>query len=112
MGGVYFARTLILVLCLLVIGGSPTSPIRAQAAPTFVVNNAADVPVISGALDNGVCETLPGSPAINTGSPAGCTSWDGTVLQVDQRGYPRPVVGCDLGAFEVAQQVFLPLLRR
>ncbi len=33
----------------------------AQAAPTFTVNSTADVAVVSGALDNGICETATGN---------------------------------------------------
>jgi hypothetical protein len=32
-----------------------------QAAPTFTVNSTADVAVVSGALDNGICETATGN---------------------------------------------------
>jgi len=46
---------------------------------------------------------LPGSPAINRGSPDGC-------LTVDQRGVARPQGGrCDIGAFE-APFYYLPLV--
>ena len=40
-----------------------------------------------------------GSPAINTGDFAGCLAHDGSLLDRDQRGYPRPD-RCDKGAFE------------
>lgn len=50
---------------------------------------------------------LAGSPAIDAGSPSGCTEGKGVVLTIDQRGYARPVDGdgnrsaiCDIGAFE------------
>ncbi len=47
---------------------------------------------------------LPGSPAIDKGSNAACPS-------TDQRGMPRPQGGvCDIGAFEVAQDLYLPLI--
>jgi CSLREA domain-containing protein len=57
---------------------------------------------------------LPGSPAIDTGNPAGCaTSFKGT-LMTDQRGYSRVFDGdgdgiarCDKGAYEV-DQVIIP----
>ena len=48
---------------------------------------------------------LPGSPAINRGSPDGC-------LAVDQQGVARPQGGrCDIGAFE-APFYYLPLVTR
>jgi hypothetical protein len=44
---------------------------------------------------------LPGSAAIDTGDPAGCTGVEGEPLTTDQRGIPRPQHGrCDIGAFE------------
>jgi len=47
---------------------------------------------------------LPGSPAIDTGNPGGCTDGQGHLLKTDQRGYPRPdkedTGGCDRGAYE------------
>jgi len=50
------------------------------------------------------------SPAINAGNPNGCTGLDlstgmsdGTLLQTDQRGFPRTQDGrCDIGAVESA----------
>jgi hypothetical protein len=48
---------------------------------------------------------LPGSPAIDTGNPGGCTDSQGHPLKTDQRGAPRPdhedSVGCDRGAYEL-----------
>ncbi|MGZ9226502.1 MAG: choice-of-anchor Q domain-containing protein, partial [Anaerolineales bacterium] len=45
---------------------------------------------------------LPGSPAIDTGNPAGCTDQNGNLLTTDQRGVARPQGGrCDIGAFEL-----------
>lgn len=45
---------------------------------------------------------LPGSPAIDTGNPAGCTDQDGNLLPADQRGVARPQGSrCDIGAFEL-----------
>ncbi|GAA0717424.1 choice-of-anchor Q domain-containing protein [Dokdonella soli] len=43
-----------------------------------------------------------GSPAINTGDPAGCKDDAGATLTTDQRGSQRPDPGnrCDLGAYE------------
>ncbi len=47
---------------------------------------------------------LPGSPAIDSGNPRGCTNGQGHLLKTDQRGEPRPdredKGGCDRGAFE------------
>jgi len=59
---------------------------------------------------------LPGSPAIDAGSPDNCPYHD-------QRGYPRPIDGngdsvalCDMGAYEYGEfllpHVFLPLIQR
>jgi hypothetical protein len=49
---------------------------------------------------------LPGSPAIEAGSPGACPS-------PDQRGLPRPVgSNCDIGAVEDLEDLFLPLLMR
>ena len=45
-----------------------------------------------------------GSPAIDAGSPNGCTDSKGHLLKKDQRGKPRPdkedTGGCDMGAYE------------
>jgi hypothetical protein len=47
---------------------------------------------------------LPGSPAIDSGNPSGCTDAFGHLLKTDQRGKPRPNTedagGCDRGAYE------------
>jgi hypothetical protein len=47
---------------------------------------------------------LPGSPAIDSGNPGGCTDGQGHLLKTDQRGKPRPdkedASGCDVGAYE------------
>jgi hypothetical protein len=47
---------------------------------------------------------LPGSPAIDSGNPKGCTDSNGHLLKTDQRGKPRPdkedTGGCDRGAYE------------
>jgi len=47
---------------------------------------------------------LPGSPAIDSGNPSGCTDGKGYLLKTDQRGKPRPdkedSSGCDRGAYE------------
>jgi hypothetical protein len=47
---------------------------------------------------------LVGSPAINAGSPSGCTDQNGKPLTFDQRVLPRPQPSggaCDIGAVEV-----------
>jgi hypothetical protein len=47
---------------------------------------------------------LPGSPAIDSGNPSGCTDGAGHLLKTDQRGKPRhdkeDSGGCDRGAYE------------
>ena len=57
---------------------------------------------------------LPGSPAIDTGAPAGCTKDVAAVtpLTIDQRGAPRPYPAggrCDIGAFELRPPVTLDI---
>jgi hypothetical protein len=47
--------------------------------------------------------SLPSSPAIDGGNPAGCTDPQGNLLTTDQRGYSRPFPPggiCDTGAYE------------
>jgi CSLREA domain-containing protein len=44
---------------------------------------------------------LAGSPAIDGGNPGGCRDNLGALLTTDQRGFPRPAVGCDIGAYEL-----------
>jgi hypothetical protein len=44
---------------------------------------------------------LPGSPAIDGGSPAGCTDPSADLLSFDQRRFSRPAgAHCDIGAYE------------
>jgi len=81
------------------------------AAPGDIVGQAdGDVDAQLGKLQNHgfAIEThalLPGSPAINGGSPDNC-------LAIDQRGVARPQGGrCDIGAFE-APFYYLPLATR
>jgi hypothetical protein len=70
--------------------GQKASPVYAGLAP--LADNGG--PTATHAL-------LPGSPAIDSGNPAGCTGIDGSLLTTDQRGLPRPVgPACDIGAFE------------
>ena len=47
---------------------------------------------------------LPGSPAINAGSPGGCFGSDG-LLSIRQRGYQR-FGRCDIGAYEMQPIAF------
>jgi hypothetical protein len=46
---------------------------------------------------------LSGSPAIDAGDPGGCRDESGALLTTDQRGFRRPPLGCDIGAFELQQ---------
>jgi parallel beta-helix repeat protein len=60
---------------------------------------------------------LPGSPAIDAGNAGGCTDNLGALLATDQRGFHRPVWGetslrCDIGAYELQQLRYLPLILR
>jgi hypothetical protein len=52
---------------------------------------------------------LPGSPAIDAGSPLGCMDNTGMALLTDQRGWSRYVNGrCDIGAYEAPRWTYLP----
>jgi hypothetical protein len=64
---------------------------------------------------------LEGSPAIDGGNPAGCMGVEDILLDVDQRGAPRPLDGdrngttiCDIGAYELTNYptVYLPIIVR
>lgn len=65
-------------------------------------------PSLGGLRNNGgptkTLALLPGSPAIDSGNPSGCTDGKGHLLKTDQRGKPRPDKedsgGCDRGAYE------------
>jgi CSLREA domain-containing protein len=53
----------------------------------------------------------PRSPAVDGGNPGGCRDGGGTLLLVDERGFPRTADGngdgtavCDIGAFELQRQ--------
>jgi hypothetical protein len=46
---------------------------------------------------------LSDSPAIDAGDPGGCRDEFGALLATDQRGFNRPALGCDIGAFELQQ---------
>ncbi len=53
---------------------------------------------------------LAGSPAIDAGN---CTDPDGNPVLFDQRGFPRPQgVTCDMGAYELGFQLYLPVIIR
>jgi parallel beta-helix repeat protein/predicted outer membrane repeat protein len=57
---------------------------------------------------------LPGSPALNTGDPAGCTDVNDNPLLTDQRGGLRPD-RCDKGAFEFGALIehnYLPTVQK
>jgi CSLREA domain-containing protein len=61
-------------------------------------------------LNGGLTRThaiAPGSPAIDTGNPSGCTDDLGATITTDQRGIHRPYgTVCDIGAFEYADIIF------
>jgi CSLREA domain-containing protein len=70
-------------------------------------------------INGGTTQTqalMPGSPAIDTGAPAGCTGAAGAPIMTDQRGFPRPYgPACDIGAFEYNPNIsmtFMPFLRK
>lgn len=55
----------------------------------------------------------PTSPAVDKGNPTGCTDNTGAVLTQDQRNVRRPIgPACDIGAFELQIQSFLPAIFR
>lgn len=63
-------------------------------------------PMLGPLKDNGgytyTADLLPGSPAIDKGTTAGCPAYD-------QRGMPRPLgAACDTGAVEAGTNAFLP----
>jgi hypothetical protein len=82
------------------------------------LNTPADLGVLS--YNGGPTQTyalLPASPAIGSGNPSGCKDINGAILATDQRGDPRRVdrsgqMRCDIGAFQVQLNLFLPLLRK
>jgi hypothetical protein len=84
-----------------------TSGCEFTAAPHDLVNVSAGIGSL--ASNGGPTQTmalLPGSPAIDAGNPQGCRTPNGTLIPVDQRGFPRsrpmdPV--CDIGAYELKQ---------
>jgi hypothetical protein len=62
---------------------------------------------------------LPDSPAIDAGNPAAPGSGGPACAATDQRGLARPIDGngdgvaqCDIGAFEVGFDTFLPLVQK
>jgi hypothetical protein len=74
-------------------------------------------PLLDSLGDNGgPTEThalLFGSPAIDTIPLESCTDTYGTPIAGDQRGVRRPQgLACDIGAYEVEQDIYLPLVMR
>lgn len=78
--------------------------------PGDQVNVALDLGTLAG--NGGPIQTvalMAGSAAIDKGDPAGCTSAEGELLTVDQRGVTRPQNGrCDVGAYEYVPPVSPP----
>ncbi len=81
------------------IGGNVVGNITAQDAMFDILENNGG-PTLTHRLELG-------SPAIDSGNPAGCVDFFGALLTTDQRGEPRPTDGdgrdgarCDIGAFE------------
>jgi CSLREA domain-containing protein len=62
---------------------------------------------------------MPGGPAIEGGNPFGCTNYIGTIIERDQRGMARHADGdrsgqaaCDIGAYELQIETYLPITIR
>jgi hypothetical protein len=77
----------------------------ASAAFTSATSRNSVDPMLGPLGDNGgptpTLALLLGSPAIDSGDPAGCAL-------TDQRGIPRPLgLGCDIGAFEFSPKLLL-----
>jgi uncharacterized repeat protein (TIGR01451 family)/CSLREA domain-containing protein len=53
-----------------------------------------------------------GSPAIDAGEMPGCSDGAGGTLATDQRGAPRTLSRCDMGAYEVVPQADLAVSQR
>jgi hypothetical protein len=92
------------------------------ASSDFVCTNTINNDPLFGPLGNygGYTNTIPllsNSPAIdkipkNTGSPLYCKYYWFNIT-IDQRGIRRPISsGCDLGAYELGSQAYIPLLLR
>lgn len=94
------------------IGDTTDCNFTANAGDQFYVNDVVNAMVADLADNGGPTKTIAlyeGSPALESGDPAGCTDADGNLLTVDQRGQTRPddydgdgVARCDIGAFEGA----------
>ena len=94
------------------IGDTTDCNFTASAGDQFYVNDVVDAMVADLADNGGPTKTIAlyeGSPALESGDPAGCTDADGNQLVMDQRGETRPddydgdgVARCDIGAFEGA----------
>ena len=75
-------------------------------------------PLLGPLADNGgstpTHALLAGSPAIDAGELTNCTDPLGAPITTDQRGHPRPSPGgrCDIGAFEFAYSLYLPLIEK
>lgn len=85
--------------------GTPGQPINALLAPLALNSNP------NGPLTNAL---FVHSPALGAGSPFVSPN-PSACAPIDERGVPRPVPGCDIGAFQgfvPLLQLFLPLLRR
>ncbi len=81
------------------IGGDPVCEIFGATTGTTIGITAELGPLAANGGPTLTHALLPGSPAIDTGDPAGCVSYDGEPLPADQRNYLRPN-RCDRGAFE------------
>jgi CSLREA domain-containing protein len=90
---------------------SAVDPSHCAVAGTFVLTE----PQLSPLADNGgpTLTQLPqaGSPAIDGGTPGGCTDPLGAILPTDQRGAARTVgAACDVGATEAGAKPSLTVL--
>jgi hypothetical protein len=86
--------------------------------PLTASNNVTGTaPLIGPLKDNGgptwTHALLSGSPAIDAGRPYASGIVVNNCLATDQRGVTRPIGSrCDIGAYEAAQPVYLPLVVR
>ena len=82
--------------------GTAGNPLDPRLAP--LANNGG--PTLTHAL-------MPGSPALNAGSPLPPGSGGSACAATDQRGVKRPLGPfCDMGAFEAGAVLWLPFIRR